>query len=102
MSQGERSPYEAGITPMLMDVGPALENDLQALGGLVSGESVFFARVVVPMGVAFDLYKKEGPQAALDVMRRVQSEDWRKAGVEWLERRAKRRAVAMDSGVGYV
>lgn len=66
-------------------------------------KSPFFKFVVVPMQRAHTHYKGGNLEAALIAMDTVDAEDWRAAGIEWLERRQARRAAqrAQDDGVAY-
>lgn len=53
----------------------------------------FFRAVAVPMRDAYKAYKEKQYDAALQQIRRCAARDWRKAGEEWLERRAVERAA---------
>lgn len=51
----------------------------------------FLRQVVLHMAMAHHLYKNGAITDALDIMETVTAEDWRRAGIEWLERRNVRK-----------
>lgn len=55
----------------------------------------FFLHVANPMALAWDLYKSGDKQKALEVAKTVGSEDWRRAAVEWLERRSSNGSLSV-------
>lgn len=59
----------------------------------------FLELTAVPMANAYDLYKQGDVDAALDSANTIGSEDWRKACLEWLQRRKAARSAGANGGV---
>ncbi len=49
----------------------------------------FFRRVAKPIYFAYDAYKENGIDAAIEIMQQCMASDWKLACIEWLERRRK-------------
>jgi hypothetical protein len=47
----------------------------------------FLISTVIPMAVAYKNYRIRNMEDAFDAVGRVTAKDWRRAGIEWLERR---------------
>lgn len=92
------SPYEMGHVKPFPIVNGSIDRwfselDMFMTEGPVMGfTDPFFKKVAVPMMQAWEAWKdKDDPefmQKALDSASRIAATDWRKACVEWLERRA--------------
>ena len=72
-----------GLQQLFEDIGKLLDE------GMIQGlRSPFLRTTVVPMIKAHDAYKAKNGHA-LEIVEQVACPDWRRAGREWLQRRAK-------------
>lgn len=100
---GEVSPYPLVST----DYGTwMMDLDLFMSEGAVVGlRDPFFRRVAVPMLMAYKAFKKFSGEekflAPLEILQNCGATDWRRAGEEWLMRRANKWQRAQDAGVDH-
>ena len=92
------SPYETGEVEPYPIVNGSIEDwfaDLQMFmeqGPVMGFKDKFFKKVAVPMLQSWNAWKdRENPnykEIAIQYANRIEASDWRKACIEWLERRA--------------
>lgn len=89
-------PYEKGDVEPFQMVNVPIETWFQDLeifmadGPIVGFRDRFFRRVVTPMFHAWEAYKTKSPMRydnALEIINQCEASDWRKACIEWIERR---------------
>lgn len=85
------SDFSFGSMPLVVNWQRFDDEVREFCSGRRDGFKEWFLRLTaVPMADAYDLYKKGDYDAALEVVRSMESEDWRKACTEWLQRRSAR------------
>jgi thymidylate synthase len=112
--RGVPDPYASWeVEPFPLMTIPAEEWDNELMMFLTDPDAVgfrdpFFRRVAIPMLKAHRAFKRTDAgrfDAAREELKQVVAQDWRKAGLEWVERRRAafeaRKARAMDDGVVY-
>jgi len=96
--QGGECPYSAGqVRPRLLqqDELAGFEEDIKRLDTPLTWTSPFMRTVAYPMIRAWENYKAYGPEAGFEAAAGIAAEDWSRACVEWLQRRA----AAANDGV---
>lgn len=61
-------------------------------GPIVGFRDPFFRRVVTPMYHAHAVYKRGEYEAAKEILQQCEATDWRRACIEWIDRRAAEKA----------
>lgn len=94
------NPYlkrEVDVYPIMWPYSQAeFDLDLQVYmerGPIVGFTTAFFRKVVTPMHYAHEAYKAGGPDRyikAKEIMEQCEASDWRRAAIEWLERRERK------------
>jgi thymidylate synthase len=89
-----------GKTEPLMKYPEVFDSELKETMGIIDDlhenkevyhgniSNPFFHAVVIPMALAHHSYKKKQIAEALYQMKKVIAQDWKKAGIEWIERRS--------------
>jgi thymidylate synthase len=90
LSQADYNPYLGMEAPLpLVLNADVFDYEVKAFceGTKTSYTEPFIATVAVPMAEAYAAYRKGDYDGALECSNRIKSADWRRACVEWLQRR---------------
>jgi len=76
--------------PIMSTTKAAFDSDLNMFineGPVIGFQDPFFKRVAAPMHTAWFAFKERGAKEAINYAEDIAADDWRKACVEWLERK---------------